>query len=568
MGTSILINGKSCIIGRRKRFSINRDAYGVEWDVTNSSPLLTRIGNIEYHKTLPIQSQLRGCICQGSKIMYYLHPDDWNLKEDGTLSRLDGYDGTVRVEVPRFYLWSEIDGNIRRVYISLKKCVPYAMESPHMVMDAYRPTILRTKVSDMGYLSTLPQYAPISVYNTNTYCRGGVNNASYDKYLDTEPLRSHLGKPMTGMNRMTFRKYAKDAGTIPLNYHYYKSVFYWLWVIEYASFHSQANYKEELTPEGFRQGGMSIGISNISFLDQFNNTNPVIPCNYMNHLGNHTGIRVIPSYVFQYNTVALKTISGYSRNTGNMTSTLVSNNSFNITNFKTVSWVIQSGWNSTTGTVTYKIEGLQEGQSMTFKRGSTVKLVVQQDGEYTITWEDNKQTAYLYNDFTGDCNITLSIVSATAEISNITQNTLTSFRWRGFDNTFGDIWTHLDGTLSKYDGNGYRELWATSNPDLYGDDSSALEKMQYIGKEPSMRGWISMFDLGNQAEIVPLEKRGGDIRYKCDSSWSNADGSLHCLLLGGGANLGSVVGLASFFSDNGVALAYSHIGFRTYNIIK
>ena len=37
-------------------------AYGVEWDTTSSDPHLTRIGNMSFHKTLPIQSQLKGCI--------------------------------------------------------------------------------------------------------------------------------------------------------------------------------------------------------------------------------------------------------------------------------------------------------------------------------------------------------------------------------------------------------------------------------------------------------------------------------------------------------------------------
>lgn len=34
-------------------------AYGVEWDSTNSSPVLTRIGNMSLHKSLPIQSAFK-----------------------------------------------------------------------------------------------------------------------------------------------------------------------------------------------------------------------------------------------------------------------------------------------------------------------------------------------------------------------------------------------------------------------------------------------------------------------------------------------------------------------------
>lgn len=109
-------------------------AYGVEWDSTNSSPVLTRIGNMSLHKSLPIQSALRGCVCQGKRIMYYLDPNDWSKKADGTDSRLDGYDGTVQVEVPEFYLWSETEGTKSRVYVSTQKVVPYAMD---LVSDMY-----------------------------------------------------------------------------------------------------------------------------------------------------------------------------------------------------------------------------------------------------------------------------------------------------------------------------------------------------------------------------------------------------------------------------------------------
>lgn len=70
--------------------------------------------------------------------MYYLDPNDWSKKADGTDSRLDGYDGTVQVEVPEFYLWSETEGTKSRVYVSTQKVVPYAIRIPHMLVDAYR----------------------------------------------------------------------------------------------------------------------------------------------------------------------------------------------------------------------------------------------------------------------------------------------------------------------------------------------------------------------------------------------------------------------------------------------
>ena len=67
---------------------------------------------------MPIQSGLRGCVCKGSQIVYFLDANDWSKKADGTASVLDGTDGTVRVYVPEFWGKSEIDGNKRRVWLS------------------------------------------------------------------------------------------------------------------------------------------------------------------------------------------------------------------------------------------------------------------------------------------------------------------------------------------------------------------------------------------------------------------------------------------------------------------
>ena len=57
-------------------------AYGVQWDTTVSDPHLTRIGNMSLHKTLPIQSQLKGCIAQGNQVIYWLDESDWRWRKN------------------------------------------------------------------------------------------------------------------------------------------------------------------------------------------------------------------------------------------------------------------------------------------------------------------------------------------------------------------------------------------------------------------------------------------------------------------------------------------------------
>lgn len=272
-------------------------SYGVEWDITVSSPILTRIGNPLLHKSLPIQSAYRGCVANNGVVNYYLYPDDWAYKEDGiTPSVLDGTDGTVRVHTPKFYGKSGSNGNKRWVRISLVKLDDSWVEIPELLIDAYRNTVDNT-------VSETPK--AVSVVNTTEAFRGGGNRAQFDEYLTTEldtkdAFRSDLGKPRTNVSRANMRTYATNAGSELLCYEYYKWIFYWNYVIEYANFNSQAAYNAELTSDGYRQGGLGPGVTDWSNSDTswsgYNGTYPITPCGYCNDIGNFTGIKdlVIP----------------------------------------------------------------------------------------------------------------------------------------------------------------------------------------------------------------------------------------------------------------------------------
>lgn len=287
-------------------------SYGVEWDITVSSPILTRIGNPLLHKSLPIQSAYRGCVANNGVVKYYLYPDDWAYKEDGsTPSVLDGTDGTVRVHTPKFYGKSGSNGNKRWVRISLVKLDDSWVEIPELLIDAYRNTVDNT-------VSATPK--AVSVVNTTEAFRGGGNRAQFDEYLTTEldtkdAFRSDLGKPRTNVSRANMRTYATNAGSELLCYEYYKWIFYWNYVIEYANFNSQAAYNAELTSDGYRQGGLGPGVTDWSnsatSWSGYNGAYPITPCGYCNDIGNFTGIKdlVIPECTAtnETDTVATKT---------------------------------------------------------------------------------------------------------------------------------------------------------------------------------------------------------------------------------------------------------------------
>lgn len=271
-------------------------SYGVEWDSTVADPTLTRIGNPLLHKSLPVQSQYKGCVANGAKVNYYLDPNDWSKKANGTPSVLDGTDGTVRVHIPKFYGKSGVEGNKRWVRISTVKCDDTWVEIPEMLLDAYRSTVNQTGNK------------AVSVVNTTAQFRGGGNRTANDTYLSSDKFRSDLGKPRTNISRANMRTYATNAGSEMLCYEYYKWIFYWAWVIEYATFNSQATYNAELTADGYHQGGLGPGITdwnnNANGWSGYNGTYPITPCGYCNDIGNFTGIKelVIPETVVDEST--------------------------------------------------------------------------------------------------------------------------------------------------------------------------------------------------------------------------------------------------------------------------
>lgn len=276
-------------------------AYGVEWKPGVADPVLTRVGNINYHKTLPIQSGMRGCIYnpKTQELVYWLDEDDWRYKKGGNpdkgqpqaLANLDGTDGEVFVSVPEFWIKSWDEETRRRVMVSPIKIDDTWEHQPAVFLAAYRDTVLNAVPENKGYLSTLEVNTAVSVANSEAYCRGGNNNSANDENEDV--FKRQLGKCRTNIARATFRTYARKAGKEIMSYRQYKNIMYWLYVIEYANFNSQATYNAALTAEGFHQGGLGNGLINVSNWKAYNGYYPISPNGYTNEFGNGTGVKLI-----------------------------------------------------------------------------------------------------------------------------------------------------------------------------------------------------------------------------------------------------------------------------------
>ena len=266
-------------------YIVDMMSYGVEWDTTVADPTCTRIGNPLFHKSLPIQSEYKGCVVKNGKLQYYLNPNDWSKKDNGTPSVLDGTDGDVMVHIPKFYGKSGSNGNKRWVRISTVKVDASWVEIPEMFISAYRNTIYTdgntTKIA--------------SVVSTDSKYRGGGRRSAYDEYLSTDQFKTDLGKPVSNISRATMRTYAAATGQELLCYEFYKWIFYWNYVIEYANFNSQKEFNSELTSDGYHQGGLGPGLTTWDWgqWSSYNENYAITPCGYTNEFGNFSGVKAI-----------------------------------------------------------------------------------------------------------------------------------------------------------------------------------------------------------------------------------------------------------------------------------
>lgn len=246
--------------------------YGVEFDTTVSSPDCTRIGHPNLHRTLPVHSQMRGCLLNDDgEVTKYLNESDW------TSETRDGSQGQVMVEVPEHYVKFETEGTKRRVKMSITPVVGYKKISRYYV-SAYEATVQRSA----SKLS--------SVVNTDADYRGGNNDSSNDAASNTL-----LGRPATSISRTNFRTYARNRkeGSTEWNCMTYdiQKDLYWLFVVEYATLNTQKAFNSAKTSEGYAQGGLGYGFTTLNWnkWTNFNNNNPVVPCGYTDELGNGTG---------------------------------------------------------------------------------------------------------------------------------------------------------------------------------------------------------------------------------------------------------------------------------------
>lgn len=220
--------------------------YGVRF--SSSSPDGVRTGNMAYHKTLPVQSQFRGCGMSNGSIVGYLKSDDWTKYENNQAVDFNAVD--IMVELPDAYYTVVEHGD-------------------------YDWEIRMSTYAIPGYTKFDKQYV-----------------SAYEAYSDGTTLFSRKGQtPTVSKNRITFLAEARKNRNnhyAMYTYNIHKFIT-WCFVVEYATLNSQKNVNNVLTVEGYHQGGLGNGVTSGTKKVNGKDVWAFVPCGTTDSLFNGSG---------------------------------------------------------------------------------------------------------------------------------------------------------------------------------------------------------------------------------------------------------------------------------------
>jgi hypothetical protein len=246
-----------------------RYAYGVEWDTASSSPDGVRVGNMQLHRELPIQSKMRVC-----------EVDDLGTVTAASVSGMvQRAQGSIMTEIPEHWYKLYTNGTKFRMMLS-EIPLPGYKHVDKFYISTYEACIARNE--EKLWSENLYAYSDES---SLINLRGGDNTSDWDG-----TYRSLLRMPVTNLTRDQFRQAARKRGSGWEMYTYgaHKTLF-WLFAVEYATLNSQKPFNAQKDANGFSQGGLGNGPTQMTDWTNFNNNNPLIQCGYTNEFGNGSG---------------------------------------------------------------------------------------------------------------------------------------------------------------------------------------------------------------------------------------------------------------------------------------
>ena len=239
------------------------DWYGVSWSETSSNPDCTRIGNMDMHRTLPIQSMMKPFAFQTEPV----HKDQFVPLKENFVEAMYGHINNgeagqvastvnVMIKIPEF--WYVDDYTPGTKTHNLKIC-PHAKPGWHHHKEAYVSAYEAFNFGNKGRLISMKSVVP-TVNFTRTNGRTWARANGFD-----------------GEAKWNLYTYEEHRAICHL------------FLVEYATRNSQKAVNTALTPEGFRQGGLGSGCTTGTATINGAQTWSLLPTGSSDSLGSGSG---------------------------------------------------------------------------------------------------------------------------------------------------------------------------------------------------------------------------------------------------------------------------------------
>lgn len=269
--------------------------YGIRKFKNDDSKTPTRIGSLQMHKDLPVQSQLYRYLATADAGNIRLGENDSTVDAVGNVVDISGSLGNLFLHIPDFYL-KVVDTEEYTDW----KISPYALPGFDLVsvsdispvystydnVNSKAASVCNLTWNENGEIARNASGFPVMTANASRF--RGANNAAANDVT----AKSGLGMGRTAIASASMISYCKAAGDgchnnsgLPF------TVLALLYYIEYANFDIQEAYNPILDSNGYRQGGLGNGTAvNSAEWNNFNAYYPFIPSLVTAKLGNKTGI--------------------------------------------------------------------------------------------------------------------------------------------------------------------------------------------------------------------------------------------------------------------------------------
>ena len=266
---SVVSSLPSNVVSRHITFNVTSqnleefDWYGVSWSETSSNPDCIRIGNMDMHRSLPIQSMMKPFAFQTQP----LHKDQFVPLKENFSEAMYGHTNNreagqvastvnVMIKIPEF--WYVDDYTPGTKTHNLKIC-PHAKPGWHHHKEAYVSAYEAFNFDNKGRLISMKNVVP-TVNFTRTNGRTWARANGFD-----------------GEAKWNLYTYEEHRAICHL------------FLVEYATRNSQKAVNTALTPEGFRQGGLGSGCTTGTATINGATTYSFIPTGSSDSLGSGSG---------------------------------------------------------------------------------------------------------------------------------------------------------------------------------------------------------------------------------------------------------------------------------------